>query len=322
MRRYLRHFAFALGSFLSLGFLAGPALAYPDRPIRIVVAFPPGSSTDIVARTIAQPLAEILGQPVVIENRPGAGGNIGTNAVARSAPDGYTFLMHSVAYSVNPSLYSNAGYQVGKELIGVAMGAVSPNIIYVHPSVKARDLKELLALAKTDKLSFASSGNGTTTHLGAELLFRTLAKVDILHVPHAPASAATAVVGGHVPVGSTSIPPVVQFAKAGKVRPIAVTSIKRSGALPDVPTVAELGYPGFEANTWFAMMAPARTPATILDRLNSEINRILQNRAINEGFAAQSLEAVRMSRTELDAYMLSESRKWAEVVKQTGAKVD
>jgi tripartite-type tricarboxylate transporter receptor subunit TctC len=322
MRRYLRHFAFALGSFLSLGFLAGPALAYPDRPLRIVVAFPPGSSTDIVARTIAQPLAEILGQPVVIENRPGAGGNIGTNAVARSAPDGYTFLMHSVAYSVNPSLYSNAGYQVGKELIGVAMGAVSPNIIYVHPSVKARDLKELLALAKTDKLSFASSGNGTTTHLGAELLFRTLAKVDILHVPHAPASAATAVVGGHVPVGSTSIPPVVQFAKVGKVRPIAVTSSKRSGALPDVPTVAELGYPGFEANTWFAMMAPAGTPTTILDRLNSEINRILQNRAINEGFAAQSLEAVRMSRTELDAYMLSESRKWAEVVKQTGAKVD
>jgi tripartite-type tricarboxylate transporter receptor subunit TctC len=230
--------------------------------------------------------------------------------------------MHSVAYSVNPSLYTNAGYQVGKELVGVAMGAVSPNILYVHPSVKAKDLKELLALSKTEKLSYGSSGNGTTTHLGAELLFRNLAKVDIQHVPFTPAAAATAVVGNHVPIGSTSIPPVVQLAKAGRVRPIAVTSLKRSSALPDVPTVAELGYPGFEANTWFAMMAPAGVSATILDRLNTEINRILQNRSINEGFAAQSLEAIRMGRTELDAYLLSESRKWAEVVKQTGAKVD
>ena len=317
----LRSLGFALVMFLSAGF-ALPVWSYPDRPVKIIVAFPPGSSTDIVARAIAQPLGEALGQPVVVENRGGAGGNIGTMAVARSPADGYTFLMHSVAYSVNPSLYTNAGYQVGKELVGVAMGAVSPNILYVHPSVKAKDLKELLALAKTEKLSYGSSGNGTTTHLGAELLFRNLAKVDIQHVPFTPAAAATAVVGNHVPIGSTSIPPVVQLAKAGRVRPIAVTSLKRSGALPDVPTVAELGYPGFEANTWFAMMAPAGVPAVILDRLNAEINRILQNRSITEGFAAQSLEAVRMGRTELDTYLLSESRKWAEVVKQTGAKVD
>ena len=298
------------------------AQAFPERPIKIIVAFPPGSSTDIVARALSQPLAEALGQPVVIENRPGAGGNIGTVAVARAAPDGYTVLMHSVAYAVNPSLYANAGYQVGKELVGVAMGAVSPNILYVHPSVKARDLPELLALARSEKLSYASSGNGTTTHLGAELLFRNLAKVDVQHVPFAPAAAANAVVAGQVPLGSTSIPPVVQLAKAGKVRPIAVTSSKRSGALPDVPTVAELGYPGFEANTWFAMMAPAGTPAAVLDRLNAELNKILLNRAINEGFAAQSLEAVRMGRAELDAYLLAESRKWAGVVQQTGAKVD
>jgi len=314
-----------LGIALVMSVLSGltvPAWAYPDRPIKLIVAFPPGSSTDIVARAIAQPLGEVLGQPVVVENRGGAGGNIGTMAVARSPADGYTFLMHSVAYSVNPSLYTNAGYQVGKELVGVAMGAVSPNILYVHPSVKAKDLKELLALSKTEKLSYGSSGNGTTTHLGAELLFRNLAKVDIQHVPFTPAAAATAVVGNHVPIGSTSIPPVVQLAKAGRVRPIAVTSLKRSSALPDVPTVAELGYPGFEANTWFAMLAPAGVSTTILDRLNTEINRILQNRSINEGFAAQSLEAIRMGRAELDAYLLSESRKWAEVVKQTGAKVD
>lgn len=309
--------------FAGLVFSLGAAqAAYPDKPIKIVVAFPPGSSTDIVARALGQPLSEAMGQPVVIENRPGAGGNIGTQAVARSTPDGYTFLMHSVAYSVNPSLYSKAGYDVGKELTGVAMAAVSPNIIYVHPSVKANTLKDLLMLAPSEKLSYASSGNGTTTHLGAELLFRNLAKVDILHVPHAPASAANAVVSGQVPIGSTSIPPVVQLAKAGKVRALAVTSSKRSGALPDVPTVAELGYPGFEANTWFAMLAPAGTPKDVLDRINNEINKILQNKALNEGFAAQSLETVRMDRTTLDNYISSEAKKWGQVVQQTGAKVD
>lgn len=296
--------------------------AYPDKPLKIVVAFPPGSSTDIVARALSQPLSEALGQSVMVENRPGAGGNIGTVAVARSASDGYTLLMHSVAYSVNPSLYSKAGYDIGKELTGVAMAAVSPNIIFVHPSVKANSLKELLALAPTDKLSYASSGNGTTTHLGAELLFRNLAKVDILHAPFSPAAAANAVVSGQVPVGSTSIPPVVQLAKAGKVRPLAVTSSKRSGALPDVPTVAELGYPGFEANTWFAMLAPAGTPKEVLDRLNTEVNKILQNKALNDSFAAQSLETVRMDRPTLDAYLGAEAKKWGLVVLQTGAKVD
>ena len=296
--------------------------AYPDKPLKIVVAFPPGSSTDIVARALSQPLSEALGQSVIVENRPGAGGNIGTVAVARSAADGYTLLMHSVAYSVNPSLYSKAGYDIGKELTGVAMAAVSPNILYVHPSVKANSLKELLALAPTEKLSYASSGNGTTTHLGAELLFRNLAKVDILHAPYSPAAAANAVVSGQVPVGSTSIPPVVQLAKAGKVRPLAVTSSKRSGALPDVPTVAELGYPGFEANTWFAMLAPAGTPKEVLDRLNTEVNKILQNKALNDSFAAQSLETVRMDRPTLDAYLGAEAKKWGQVVQQTGAKVD
>jgi tripartite-type tricarboxylate transporter receptor subunit TctC len=275
-----------------------------------------------VARALSVPLSEALGQPVVIENKPGAGGNIATVGVARSAPDGYTFLMHSVAYAVNPSLYSKAGYEVGKELSAVALAAVSPNILFVHPSVKANTLAELLALSKTDKLSYASSGNGTTTHLGAELLFRNLAKVDVQHVPYAPASAANAVVSGQVPLGSTSIPPVVQLAKAGKVRPIAVTSLKRSGALPDVPTVAELGYPGFEANTWFAMFAPQGTPEDVLQRVNAEVNRILQTRGVSEGFAAQSLEAIRMDRATLEAYMAAEAKKWAGVVQLTGAKVD
>jgi tripartite-type tricarboxylate transporter receptor subunit TctC len=310
----------ALCAALMLGTLAHAA--WPEKPIRIVVAFPPGATTDIIARAFSAPLSEALGQPVVIENRPGAGGNIATVAVARSPADGYTFLMHSVAYAVNPSLYAKAGYEVGKDLASVAIAGVSPNILYVHPSVKANTLPELLALAKTDKLSYASSGNGTTTHLGAELLFRNLAKVDVQHVPFSPAAAANAVVSGQVPLGSTSVPPVVQLAKAGKVRPIAVTSARRSGAMPDVPTVAELGYPGFESNTWIGVFAPAGTPEEILQRVNTEINKLLASKAIADNFSAQSLEAVRMDRAATEAYVAAEARKWGAVVKETGARVD
>jgi tripartite-type tricarboxylate transporter receptor subunit TctC len=183
-------------------------------------------------------------------------------------------------------------------------------------------MAELLALAKTDKLSYASSGNGTTTHLGAELLFRNLAKVDIQHVPFSPAAAANAVVSGQVPLGSTSIPPVVQLAKAGKVRPIAVTSSRRSSAMPDVPTVAELGYPGFESNTWIGVFAPAGTPEDVLQRMNTEINKILSSKAIADNFGAQSLEAMRLDRAATEAYVGAEARKWGAVVKETGARVD
>lgn len=308
---------------LSLVLLAGVAgAAYPDKPIRIIVAFAPGSSTDIVTRTIGNSLSIALGQSVVVENRPGAGGNIATVAVAKAPADGYTLLMHSVAYSVNPSLFSKAGYDPNKDLAPVAMAGVSPNILFVHPDVKANNFKELAALVKKEKLSYASSGNGTTTHLGAELLFRNLLQADVVHVPFQPAAAANAVVSGQVPIGSTSMPPVVQLAKAGKVRPIAITSLKRSAAMPEVPTIDELGYKGFEANTWFALFAPAGTPTDVLDKLNSEVNKVLLYRTLNEGFGALSLEVSRMSRPELVAYIASEVSKWGKVVQQTGAKVD
>jgi tripartite-type tricarboxylate transporter receptor subunit TctC len=296
--------------------------AFPDKPIKIVVAFAPGSSTDVVARSIGLNLAVALGQPVVIENRPGAGGNIATALVAKAPADGYTLLMHSVAYSVNPSLFANAGYSPDKDLAAVAMAGVSPNILYVHPDVKANNLKELAALVQREKLSYASSGNGTTTHLGAELLFRNVLKVDVQHVPFQPAAAANAVVSGQVPIGSTSMPPVVQLAKAGKVRPIAVTSLKRSPAMPDVPTVDELGFKGFEANTWFALFAPAGTPMELLDLLNREVNKVLLYKTLNDNFATLSLEVSRMGRPELSTYIASEVAKWGKVVKETGAKVD
>lgn len=311
-------------TFLMLACLAAACschAAYPDKPIKILVAFAPGSSTDVVARSLAQSLTVALGQPVVVENRPGAGGNIATVQVAKAQNDGYTLLMHSVAYAINPSMFSNAGYKVG-ELEAVAMAAVSPNIIYVHPDVKARNFKELAALLKTENLSYASSGNGTTTQLGAELLFRKLLKVNVLHVPFQPAAAATAVVSGQVPIGSTSMPPVVQLVKAGKLRAIAVTSRSRSASLPEVPTVEELGFKGFEANTWFALFAPPRTSPELLERLNREVNKALLYKSLQDNFAALSMDVSRMGRQELTAYVASEADKWARVVQSSGAKVD
>jgi tripartite-type tricarboxylate transporter receptor subunit TctC len=310
---------FCLGLMCALG-LAAPALAaFPDKPIRIVVAFAPGSSTDIVARLLAEQVQASVGQPVVIENKPGAGGNIATQAMLGAPADGHTLLFHSVAIAVNPTLFATAGYTVA-DLQPVAMAAVTPNLLYVHPDVKATSLAELLALAKTSKLSYASSGNGTTTHLGAEWLFRALAGVDITHVPFQPAAATNAVVSGQVPIASTSMPPAVPFAKSAKVRPLAVMSLKRSPALPDVPTVAELGYKDFEANTWFALFAPARTPAAVLDLLNAEFNKALGVKVVADRFGALSLEAQPMDRTTLRRYVDSEAAKWGKLVKDIGIK--
>lgn len=296
--------------------------AYPEKPIRIIVAFPPGSSTDIVARLMAQQMSVSFGQSVIVENRPGASGNIATAFVTKQPADGYTLLMHSVAVAVNPSLFAKAGYDVNTDLEAIAITGVSPNIFFVHPDVKAKTLAELVALSKKEKLSYASSGNGTTTHLGAEIFFRNLSKTDVQHVPFAPATAVNAVVSGQVSVGSTSVPPVVQLAKTGKVRALAVTSKNRSSALPDVPTVAELGFKDFEANTWFAMFAPANTPAAVLDRLNQEMNKIALYKSVQDVFAAQSLEVARMDRMEVKNYISVEEKKWGNVIKQIGAKVD
>ncbi len=312
----------ALLAVAALGTAATSQAAYPEKPVRLVVAFAPGSSTDIVARLLAEQMSASMGQTVVVENKPGAGGNIATQQVMNAPADGYTLLIHSVAVAVNPSLFANAGYDTMRDLAPVAMAAVTPNLIYVHPDVKASNLAELLALARAGKMSYASSGNGTTTHLGAEWLFRALAKVDITHVPFQPAAATTAVVSGQVPVASTSMPPAVPFAKSGKVRPIAVMSQKRSPALPDVPTVAELGYPGFEANTWFAIFAPAKVPAEVLDRLNAEVDKALGAKLVAERFEALSLEAQRLDRPAMRAYVASEVAKWGKLIREIGINVE
>ena len=312
---------FVIGLLASLLLAAKGFAAFPEKPIRFVVAFAPGSSTDIVARLIAEQLSASLGQPVIVENKPGAGGNIATQGVMNGPADGHTLLFHSVAYAVNPTLFGNAGYDAVKDLQAVALAGFTPNLLYVHPDVKANNLPELLALARNGKLAYASSGNGTTTHLGAEWLFRGLAKVDVTHVPFQPAAATNAVVSGQVPIASTSMPPAVPFAKTGKVRPIAVMSLKRSPALPDVPTVAELGYKDFEANTWFAVFAPAKTPAAVLDLLNAEINKAQAVKSVLERFDTLSLEPGRMDRATLRRYVETEVLKWGQLVKELNIKV-
>lgn len=312
---------FVIGLLASLLLAAKSFAAFPEKPIRFVVAFAPGSSTDIVARLIAEQVSASLGQPVIVENKPGAGGNIATQGVMNGPADGHTLLFHSVAYAVNPTLFGNAGYDAVKDLQAVALAGFTPNLLYVHPDVKANNLPELLALARNGKLAYASSGNGTTTHLGAEWLFRGLAKVDVTHVPFQPAAATNAVVSGQVPIASTSMPPAVPFAKTGKVRPIAVMSLKRSPALPDVPTVAELGYKDFEANTWFAVFAPAKTPTAVLDLLNAEINKAQAVKSVLERFDTLSLEPGRMDRATLRRYVETEVLKWGQLVKELNIKV-
>jgi len=297
------------------------AQSYPERPVRIIVAFPPGASTDIVARLVAAQLGDTLGQNVVVENRPGAGGNIGSQTARRANPDGYTLLMNSSAIAVNVSLYRTPGYAIG-DFVPVLQGPTTPNLISVHPSVKANSLKDLIALAKSAPMSYASSGTGTTPHLDMEMIFRSLSKTDITHVPYAPATAVAAVAGNQVPVGCTSMPPAVPHIQSGRVRPIAVTTIKRSPILPNVPTVAESGFAGFDDHTWFSFFAPAGTPPAIVGRLNKEITRILQQPDVKERLDAQSLVFTPNTPQQFAATLKAEVKRYAVMVKESGARAD
>ncbi|HYC47154.1 MAG TPA: tripartite tricarboxylate transporter substrate binding protein [Burkholderiales bacterium] len=298
-----------------------PASAYPDRPIRIIVAFPPGASTDIVARLVSGRLAESWGQNVVVENRPGAGGNIGAHTALRANPDGYTVLMNSSAMAVNVSLYRQPGYRI-TDFVPVLQGPTTPNLISVHPSVKATTLKELIASARAAPMNYGSSGTGTTPHLDMELLFRTLSKVDITHVPYGPAQAVTAVVGKQVPIASTSLPPAVPHLQAGRIRSIAVTTAKRSPIVPETPTVAESGFPGFDDHTWFSFFAPAGTPPAIVNKLNAEVTRILQSPEVKARLDVLSLEFTPNSPAEFAARLKAEVQRYAKMVKDSGARAD
>jgi tripartite-type tricarboxylate transporter receptor subunit TctC len=304
--------------------LALPASAqeWPKaKAITFTVAFAAGSSTDIVARTIGQKVSDALGQSVVIDNKPGAGGNIGTQLVKRAVPDGYNVLVVSVAYAVNPSLYANAGYDPLADFAPVALGPSTPNIITVHPSIPVSNIRDLIGHAKKEKLSYASSGIGTTTHLSMERV-KIASGIEITHVPYQPAQAIGAVVAGHTQVSSTSMPPAVPQIKSGKLRPLAVTSAQRSPALPDVPTMREAGFTDFDDLTWFAFFVPAGTPPAVVAQLNAEINKAMEAPDVAAKFAEQGLSSRRNSPTEFAAFLRSEIPKWAKAVKDSGATVN
>jgi tripartite-type tricarboxylate transporter receptor subunit TctC len=297
--------------------------AYPNRPVRLLVPQPPGGSTDTMARMVGQKLTELWGQPVVVDNRAGASGNIGTALVARSTADGYTILVNSSVFAVNPSLYKNAGYDPVKDFAPIIVAGISPNIVFVHPSVAVNSLQALIALAKQKPLSYASAGIGTTPHLTGELLFKTLARVDITHVPYSGGGPAViAVVGAQTPVGITAIPTVLPMIKNGRLHAIAVTSQQRAPALPEVLTVAEQGFPGYSDYTWIAFLAPAATPREIVAKVNADIARVLQTPDARERLAGIGFDPMANSPRVFSDYLKSEVVKWAKVVRDSGARAD
>ena len=298
------------------------AQSYPNRPLRFLVPHAPGGPADIMARVVGQRVSEHWGQSVVIENRPGAGGNIGTAMVARATPDGYTVLVNSSAFAVNVSLFRKPGYDP-TDFAPVINGGVIPNLIFVHPSVPAATLRELIALGKSKKLSYASAGMGTTPHLTAERLLKTMAGLDITHIPYNGASlAANAVMAGEVPVGSAAVTAPAPLIKAGRLKGIVVTSLQRSSALPQVPTVAESGFPGYEDYTWIAFFAPRGTPRAVVAKLNADIANVLQITEVKERLATLGFDFTPNTAEQFNEYLKREVAKWAKVVKDSGARVD
>jgi tripartite-type tricarboxylate transporter receptor subunit TctC len=297
---------------------------YPSRPIKLVVPFPPGGATDIVGRLMAQKLQEALGQPVVVENKAGGGSNIGSEQVAKAAPDGYTLLLGTIANATNMSIYKNMPYDTLRDLAPVTQTMSAPSVLVVTNALPVANLKELIALARAQpgKLSFASSGAGGSPHLAGELL-KLRAEIDLIHVPYKGAAPALVdVVSGVVSMGFKTALSAIPHMQSGKLKPIAVAASKRLAQIPNVPTMAEAGLADFEVSSWNGVLAPAKTPPEIIARLHRELARILATQDIKERFAAQAAEPVGSTPEQFRAYIRSEIDKWAQVVKASGAKID
>ncbi len=299
------------------------AQSYPSKPIHMLVAFPPGGPVDIIARLIAPKLSDALGQPVIVENKVGASGNVATTEVARSAPDGYTLLAHSSAYAVNPTLFSNAGYDPVKDLTAIAVVAQQANLIVVNASFPAKTLEELHKKVQAEKLAFASPGAGTTPHLTAENLFHVRWKADITHVPFKGAGpAVSGLLSGQPPIGCVAGSGPMSNIKAGKLRALAVSSAKRLAQLPEVPTLDELGYPGMEDYTWVGLFVAAGTPHDIADKLNAAVLKTVQSPDLRQRLDALAFDVTAAPLRETADYVRAEVTKWSRVVRETGAKVD
>jgi tripartite-type tricarboxylate transporter receptor subunit TctC len=296
---------------------------YPTKPIRVLAGGAAGGPIDIMGRLVAQKLSDQLGQTVIIDNRGGAGGTLASRIAAQGAPDGYTLLCNSSQYVVAPSLYRDPGYDPFKDFRPVINAGVSPNMLFVHPSVPAHTLQELIALGKTKKLSYGSSGTGSTPHLTGERLLKLMAGLEVTHVPYSSAAPAMlAVAAGQIPVGSIAMPPTVPFIKSGKIRGIAVTSPARMPALPDVATVAEQGFPGYEDYTWIGFFAPMGTPKAIVAQLNQQIAQALKQPETKDRLATLGFDPIDNTPEQFTAYINVEVEKWAKVIKESGARVD
>jgi tripartite-type tricarboxylate transporter receptor subunit TctC len=312
-----------LSIFLLACTLAVPvALAqdYPTRTIRMVVPSSPGGGTDLTARTIAPKLSELLGQQVVVENRPGGGTLIGNDIVAHAPPDGYTLLMGVSTLAILPNMHTKMPYDTLKDLAPVSQVVAVPNALSVHPSVPARTVKELIALARKrpGQINYASAGLGTSPHLSTEL-FKSMAKIDIVHLPYKGSGpAAVGVLAGEAAMMFSSVPSIVGHARAGRLRPLGVTTTKRTPALPDVPTISEAGLPGYEAQQWFGIAAPGGTPRAIVERLHKETAAALRDPKVASQFTNQGGIPVGSSPQEFAAYLRSEIDKWARVIKEAG----
>ncbi|WP_372619775.1 tripartite tricarboxylate transporter substrate binding protein [Falsiroseomonas sp.] len=303
--------------------LVGPRLAHaawPERPVRFVVGFPPGSATDIAARALAEAVAPALGQPVVVENRGGASGNIAANAV-RGANDGHTLLVHGAAFAVNPTLFRSAGYTV-EDFRAIAIIATTPAAFIVRADSPARNLGDLLAMARARPLDYASSGAGTVPRLGAELLFRRLAQVEVQHVAFPPAQAVGAVAAGHVPMAVVALPTAMGLIRGGQVRAVAVGSARRDPSLPDVPTVAEQGFPDFDVGAWNGLFAPHGFDGAGMAKLEAACAQMLATPALRARLATAGLTTTGLNGAAAQTFVQREARIWGEVVRFVGVTVD
>jgi tripartite-type tricarboxylate transporter receptor subunit TctC len=316
---------FALAALVLAAFSADDAFAlYPDRVIRIIVPFAPGGGTDVIARTLAQEMARDLGVNVIIENKPGAGTIIGTQAVAVSAPDGYTLLMGTFSHAVNPSLNPNMPYDPHRDFEPVALVARSFNIVVVNPKSPIKSIAELIAAAKAepDKLSYGTFGIGTSAHLAGEL-FKDMAKVNLTTVAYkGSAPAITDLIGGQIQVMFTTVASAASLIEAGQLRALAVTSAERSPAFPNLPTVAEAGVPGYVAESWYGLFAPAKTPRDVIDRLNKSAALAVQSEAFKKLGVNEGLVVVAQPPEELDRYLRAEETRWRKVIQDAGIKVE
>jgi tripartite-type tricarboxylate transporter receptor subunit TctC len=310
-----------LAAGLLLALVSGAAAEYPDRPVRLIIPFPPGGSNDVVGRLVANQLSEKLGHKVFVDNRGGAGGVLGTEAVASAAPDGYTLLIISIAHAVNPALYK-LNYDPIKSFAPISIMATGPNVLAVNPKLPVTNVQELLALAKAKpgELDYASAGVGSFQHLGAEL-FKLVAGVNLQHVPYKGGGPAMAdVIAGHVKVMFSSLVQTTPFIQSGQLRALGVGGAKRNPVLPNVPTIQEAGVPGYVADNWWGIVAPAGTPQPIIDRLYKDIQEALKSPELTAAFAREGAEAVTMSTAEFTSYIEGEIAKWGKVVKEGNIK--